>query len=817
MKPRTLTWVPTLTLLTVLAIPVRLAAQDNQEHNKKHKHHHYQVIDIGTFGGPQSFFNSLSLTDRFGFGTAFYGFARVRNNQGSLVGFADTPALDPYAPFCYTPDCFVSHAFQWQEGVKTDLGVLPGGTSSAAFSINSKGLIVGNSQNGDIDPLIPGLPEVHAVLWKHGEITDLGTLGGNESFAEAVNNRGQVTGLALNAVPDPFSFFYIFLYGSLDGTQTRAFLWDDGVMQDLGTLGGPDAFPSLVNQRGQVAGFSYINSTPDLNTGLPTYHPFLWEKGKGMKDLGSFGGAATASVNGLNERGEVVGGTDLPGDTLLHPFLWDGAKLIDLIAPPFVGEANGEAAWINNAGEVVGLAGLAVPCADSGSHVEHAFLWRNGVMTDLGTIAGTPNSQASFINSKTQIVGLSFACDFSVFNAILWENGSMVDLNTLISPNSPFHLYSASFIDDRGQIAAYGFLDNFDTHALLLVPCNEGNGNSECEDQGATDARGETRPNVVLPENVRKLLRRQTGFGRFLRTRQKLALSGAAAISGPNATLSPTSLTFSTQAIGTTSAAKPVTLKNTGTASLTISSIAITGINAGDFAQTHTCGSLLAAGASCKISVKFKPTMSGTRTAALSIRDNAAGSPQKVTLSGIGTAAKLSPISLSFGSIGLGTTSLPKTVILKNVGTTTLTITGIAITGTNASDFAQTHTCGSSLAAGANCSISVRFTPAVLGTRTAALSVTDNAAGSPQKVALSGMGVNGGTLTGYCVHGFFDPHLGCGITSDPSQCPPGALAINPVTLACGRPGQLPFYVDDARSCRVLINGHFFGGTCQRTP
>ena len=74
MKPRTLTWVPTLTLLTVLAIPVRLAAQDNQEHNKKHKHHHYQVIDIGTFGGPQSFFNSLSLTDRFGFGTAFYGF-----------------------------------------------------------------------------------------------------------------------------------------------------------------------------------------------------------------------------------------------------------------------------------------------------------------------------------------------------------------------------------------------------------------------------------------------------------------------------------------------------------------------------------------------------------------------------------------------------------------------------------------------------------------------------------------------------------------------------------------------------------------------
>src|SRR5436853_5616037 len=90
MKPRTLTWVPTLTLLTVLAIPVRLAAQDNQEHNKKHKHHHYQVIDIGTFGGPQSYFNSLNLTDVFGFGTVFYNLAQVRNAQGVFVGFADT-------------------------------------------------------------------------------------------------------------------------------------------------------------------------------------------------------------------------------------------------------------------------------------------------------------------------------------------------------------------------------------------------------------------------------------------------------------------------------------------------------------------------------------------------------------------------------------------------------------------------------------------------------------------------------------------------------------------------------------------------------
>jgi uncharacterized membrane protein len=88
---------------------------------------------------------------------------------------------------------------------KPILGALPGGASSAAFWINEKGWITGNSENGETDPLIPGLPEVRAVLWKHGKIQDLGTLGGSSSFSQAVNNRGQVTGLALNRIPDPFS------------------------------------------------------------------------------------------------------------------------------------------------------------------------------------------------------------------------------------------------------------------------------------------------------------------------------------------------------------------------------------------------------------------------------------------------------------------------------------------------------------------------------------------------------------------------------------------------------------------------------------
>ncbi len=209
---------------------------------------------------------------------------------------------------------------------------------------------------------------------------------------------------------------------------------------------------------------------------------------------------------------------------------------------------------------------------------------------------------------------------------------------------------------------------------------------------------------------------------------------------GPVAQLSPTSLAFGAVGTRVTSPARKVTLTNTGTASLSISAIAITGADMGDFAQTHTCGASLAAGASCAISVTFTPTTTGSRTASLSVTDNAAGSPQTVTISGVGTTAKLTPLTLSFGSVATGVTSPAKVVTLTNSGTASLAITAIGFTGTNASDFAQTHTCGSSLAAGASCTISVTFTPAATGTRSASLSVTDSGAGSPQKVVLSGVG-----------------------------------------------------------------------------
>jgi hypothetical protein len=227
---------------------------------------------------------------------------------------------------------------------------------------------------------------------------------------------------------------------------------------------------------------------------------------------------------------------------------------------------------------------------------------------------------------------------------------------------------------------------------------------------------------------------------------QTVSLSGTGTSTAPVVSLSATSLSFGNQSVGTTSTARTVTLSNTGNATLSITSIAVAGTNAGDFARTNTCGSSVAAGANCTISVTFTPSASGSRTASLSITDNASGSPQAVSLSGTGTSTapvvSLSATSLSFGNQPYDATSTAQTVTLSNTGNATLSITSIAVTGTNAGDFAQTNTCGSSVAAGANCAIAVIFTPSALGTRTASLGVTDNASGSPQTVLLSGTGAH---------------------------------------------------------------------------
>ncbi|MFY9527638.1 MAG: choice-of-anchor D domain-containing protein [Candidatus Acidiferrales bacterium] len=216
---------------------------------------------------------------------------------------------------------------------------------------------------------------------------------------------------------------------------------------------------------------------------------------------------------------------------------------------------------------------------------------------------------------------------------------------------------------------------------------------------------------------------------------QQISLTGTGSTPAPVVSLSSGSLTFGSQVLNTTSAAQAVTLTNTGNATLNITSI----VPSGDYADTTTCAATLLAGSNCAINVTFTPTATGTRTGAVAITDNAAGSPHIVNLTGTGVtvaapAVSLSPASLTFASQLVNTTSAAQSVTLSNTGNATLNITSIVPSG----DYADTTTCAATVAAAASCTSSVTFTPKASGTRTGTVTITDNAAGSPHIVNLTG-------------------------------------------------------------------------------
>lgn len=450
MKVKLNSLIVSLGLCAALALPLTSSAQERTNNTT---HHHYKLVDIGTLGGPNSNISGP--------------YTQILNNQGALAVYANTATPNPNAN-CAIPfnanggggDCFVEHAGVWQNGKLTDLALLPGGANSQTTWVSGNGLIAGFSENGLLDA--SGLPVGRAVLWtKEGKIIDLGAVpGGTESLGIAVNNRGQVVGFSDNGIPDAFSIVGF-------PTQTRAFLSQNGVTRDLGTLGGPDALAAFINERGQIAGMSYTNSifsTSTTNCNFPlTTDPFLWENGK-MIDLGTLGGTC-GYANWLNQRRQVVGTSNLAGDATNHGFLWDQGMLTDLGT---LGGSNSEANWISDSGFVVGRADVP------GSQSHHAFRWKNGVMADLGTITPWPCSTAYSVNSAGQVIGETGICGVGGGPAFLSEAGEpMVDLNTLVVPLSDIAVVDATDINDRGEIAGVGVLPSGDGHAVLLIPCDE--------------------------------------------------------------------------------------------------------------------------------------------------------------------------------------------------------------------------------------------------------------------------------------------------------------------------------------------------------
>jgi probable HAF family extracellular repeat protein len=313
----------------------------------------------------------------------------------------------------------------------TELG--PATEHIDAYGINNAGQVVGQWGN-------------HGFLWDHGAVTDLGTLpGGMYSLAYAINNLGQVAGYA----DSPVSY-------------ARAFVWDQGVMTDLGTLGGLRSFAWGINDAGQVVG----DSDPTDQYG-PT-HAFLWENGN-MTDLGTLGGGGSFA-NGINNAGDVVGGAALANGRT-HAFRYHDGVKADLGAPP--GNTYTTAYAINQAGQIVGTAEFNDDPPPY--NYEHAMLWQDGTMTDLGTLGG-PSSDARAINDAGDVVGgsqLPGSPGSYPSVGFLYHHGVMTDLNTLLVPGSGLTITSARGINDAGQIIGFGEDGPQFEGAVLLTPTRD--------------------------------------------------------------------------------------------------------------------------------------------------------------------------------------------------------------------------------------------------------------------------------------------------------------------------------------------------------
>ena len=384
-----------------------------------------------------------------------------------------------------------------------DLGTLEGGTFSQPFSINRYGLVSGSST----------LPDgtQHAALWLEELKVDIGVpgLGGPNSIAFGDNERFQPAGEAETSTPDPKGEDFC---GFATHLTCLPFLWQDGGMIQLPTLGGNNGTAMAISNRGEVAGFAE-NSTPDPGCPAPQvlhFKPVVWEKGV-IHKLPTFGGDPDGVAQEINDKGEVVGGSGTCATfnpnlffnlVPVHALLWEKGKATDLgNLGGKTGQAGGNIALdINIQGQVVGNSDLP------GDTTFHAFLWtRRTGMQDLGTLSGDVASLSISINDGGSVVGASLDANFNP-RAFLWEKGLMTDLNTLIAGDSPLYLLTGCSINSRGEITGLGLTSTGEIHTYLATPTH-GVATSESTSRDGMSRR-------ILSADTRKLLQQQLRFGR---------------------------------------------------------------------------------------------------------------------------------------------------------------------------------------------------------------------------------------------------------------------------------------------------------------
>lgn len=284
-----------------------------------------------------------------------------------------------------------------------------------AFGINNLGQVCGSTLN-----YRPG-------LWTNGQVVDLGTFGGAEGYADKVNDSGRVCGAADLANGNRVAFYY------------------DGVLRNIGTLGGPTSDGRALNNSNIVVGGSRTNG---INA---EFRPFRFQNNV-MTNLGSFGGTY-AAAEGINDSGVIVGWSDYTTPSSRRAFRYQNGQMVD------IGTLGGatSAQDINNGGRIVGTS------ANSQGR-DRAFVYVNNQMYSLGALPGQTTSYADAINSKNQIVGRSGGDVATIYQPTGPKN-----LNDFIAPNSGWNLRRAQDINDSGQIVGLAYR-NGQNRAFLLTP-----------------------------------------------------------------------------------------------------------------------------------------------------------------------------------------------------------------------------------------------------------------------------------------------------------------------------------------------------------
>ena len=351
-----------------------------------------------------------------------------------------------------------------------DQGTLGDDNFGMVMGLNNQGWT--QNMDGEGNPPVLSLSTTvlsgRAVMNIDGHNIDLGTLGGKNSWTNygGINDRGDNVGMSETSDPDPDGEDFCAFHTN---RTCRGFLWRNGHMTALPTLGGNNAQAAAINNRGQIVGISETavqdSSCPPGKT-AKTIAPVLWEKGE-VRTLPTLPGEPDGFVQGINDEGQAVGSSGACGNISMHAVLWENGTVRQL---PDLGVAGGAAYAINDHGQAVGY----LPTADGSTIV--ASIWHDNGLTTLPILPGDGAAFATGINNRGQVVGSTFKSgEWS--HGFIGQDGVVTDLNTLIPQDSNLFIVAASNINERGQISGMAMVmsgpDKGKVHAILLTPVDE--------------------------------------------------------------------------------------------------------------------------------------------------------------------------------------------------------------------------------------------------------------------------------------------------------------------------------------------------------